>query len=73
MTAFIRTVIVLITVMMLYAVCSALIHQTNPYLALVGLATALVALADDLHQEYVRDCARAAGRARVWKRRDNQC
>lgn len=69
---FIRTVIVLIAIMSLYSMCAALINQTNPYLALAMLATALFALADDLHQEYVHDCARAAGRAGVWGRRDRE-
>lgn len=72
MIAVIRTIIVLVAVMSLYSVCAALINQTNPYLALAMLATALFALADDLHQEYVHDCARAAGRADVWARRDRE-
>lgn len=72
MIAFIRTIIVLIAVMSLYSVCAALIDGTNPYLALAMLATALFALAEDLHEEYVHDCELAARRAGVWSRRDRE-
>jgi len=71
-TAFIRGFIVVLVLGAIYAVCAALINQTNPYVGVALLATALVALADDLHQEYVRDCARRAGRAGVWARRDRE-
>ncbi|MDV6979609.1 hypothetical protein [Mycobacterium intracellulare] len=72
MTGFIQGLCSALAILALYAVCAALINQTNPYLAIVVLVVALVGLVDEHQTEYRHRLHMAAGRADVWARRDRE-
>jgi len=55
-----------------YAICAALINGTDPYAAAAVLLLASAGIAAVHHLEYQRACRRAAGRDRVWARRDRE-
>lgn len=72
MSRFIQGLCSVMAILALYAVCSALINQTNPYLAIAVLVVALVGLVDEHQTEYRHRLYMASGRADVWARRDRE-
>lgn len=72
MSGFIQGLCSSMAILALYAVCAALINQTNPYLAIAVLAVALAGIVDEHQTEYRHRLGMAAGRADVWARRDRE-
>ncbi|MEE3066540.1 MAG: hypothetical protein VYA67_21800 [Actinomycetota bacterium] len=72
MRAVIQITAAICIVMCLYAICRAVIDQTNPYPAAIVLAGVVALFVDTDQEEYRRRLLLASARQAVWNRRDRE-